>query len=213
LAAAVFLAIKRCSSLSSTSSFDLVTRVTHREIMVNCAKAFIILGFISTSILATPTTITSPPVSDNVVFHSTRDDLKSIFGQCLHRKDVSKCLKRRVVDVIDDVTQSKDPMSATFFNLQFNLNKNPQFKENRVESSDSSRTFEDLISQKLKNLLESRVIQVKLADDTKENEEVSGDGNEARKKKGGNGGKHGMMMSGKMFMNLKSLVELDCVLI
>lgn len=180
--------------------------------MINCAITFVVFGFFLSSITATPTTITSLP-AENIVSHNTKDDLRSIFGHCLHKKDVTKCLKRRVVDVIDDVTQSNDPLSATFFNLKLSLNKNPQFKENHVVESDSSRSFEDVITQKLKNLLESRLIQVKLAEDTKENEEVSGNDNEARKKKGGGGGKHGMMMSGKMFMKFQSLVELDCVLI
>lgn len=166
--------------------------------VIGATKVFLVLGFVCQSILATPTTITAPPVSDKIVPHNTRDDLKSIFGHCLHKKEVTKCLKRRVVDLIDDVTHSDDPLSATFFNLQLSLNKNPQFKEIRVETdSTSSRNFEDLITQKLKNLVESRFIQVKLAEDTKENAEVSNDGNEARKKKGG-GGKHGMMMSGNI---------------
>lgn len=163
--------------------------------MLNCAsKVFLIMGLVFPTMLATPTTISAPPVTENSLPHSNnRDDLKSIFGHCLHKKDVIKCLKRRVVDVIDDVTQSNDPLNATFFNFQLSLNKNPKFKGTHMET-DSSRSFDDIISQKLRNLVESRLIQVKLADEAKENDEFSGD--EARKKKGG-GGKHGMMMSGK----------------
>lgn len=151
-------------------------------------RAFLLLGFLS-SIFATPTTITAPPVADNVVSND-KDDLKQFFGHCLHRKDVTKCLKHRVIDVIDDVTQSEDPLSLNLFNINMSLNKNPHFEESN-HAADTSRTFEDIISRKLKNLIESRVIQVKLVDDSKEHSD------EARKKK--DGGKHGhtMMMSGK----------------
>lgn len=160
-------------------------------------KLVIALGFILTTITASPTTISAPPFSENSIHHS-KDSIKSIFGHCLHKKDVVKCLKRRVVDVIDDVTQSSDPLSVEFFNLQLSLNKNLQFK-GKADENDSSRSFDDILSQKLKNLLESRVIQVKVSEDAKE-EAVGNSGNvleEARKKKGGGGGKHGMMMSGK----------------
>lgn len=158
----------------------------------SCAtKVLVALGLIST-VLATPTTITAPPVaSDNVVPHE-KDDLKHIFGHCLHKKDVSKCLKRRVIDVIDDVIQSDDPMSLNLFNVKMSLNKNPKFRENNA-AADTGRSFDDIISTKLKSLLESRVIQMKLAGDETDETDV----NEARKKK--DGGKHGqtMMMSGK----------------
>lgn len=151
------------------------------------------VGFIAVSTLATPTTITAPPVvSENLVGHN-KDDLKHIFGHCLHKKDVLKCLKHRVIEVVDDVIQSDDSMSLNLFNMRMSLKKNPQFKDAH-KPSDAGRSFEDVMSQKLKNLLESRVIQVKLAEDEAENSEH----NEARKKKGGGGGKHGtMMMSGK----------------
>lgn len=162
--------------------------------MKNCAmKVFGILGLVS-FIVATPTTITAPPVSDNSVTKE-KDDLKTIFGHCLHKKDVTKCLKNRAVDVIDDIIQSNDPLSVNLFNMKMSLNKNPLFKENK-SGSDSSRAFDDIISQKLKNLIESRIIQVKLADDNSDDTAIPSDVNEARKKKGG--GKHGtMMMSGK----------------
>lgn len=100
-----------------------------------------------------------------------------------------------MIDVIDDVIQSNEPLSVNLFNLNMSLNKNPQFQEGDGVV-DTSRAFEDVISHKLKNLLESRVIQVKLADET--NAETPSSFNEARKKK--DGGKHGhsMMMSGEM---------------
>lgn len=145
---------------------------------------------------ATPTTINAPPVSSNFV---ERDNLKNIFGHCLHKKDVSKCLKRRVVDLIDDVTQSNDPLGLNLFNLDVSLKKDPKFNHARVDG-ESGRTFEDVISQKLRNLLESRVLQVKVNENSGKDDvesENSMDANEARKKKGGGGGKHGMMMSGK----------------
>lgn len=160
-------------------------------------KLLVALGFILSTISASPTTISAPPFSENSVHHP-KDSIKSIFGHCLHKKDVVKCLKRRVVDVIDDVTQSNDPLSVELFNLQLSLNKNLQFK-GKAEESDSSRSFEDVLSQKLKNLVESRVMQVKVSEDVNE-DAVGMSGNileEARKKKGGGGGKHGMMMSGK----------------
>lgn len=156
-------------------------------------KALIILSILSAS-FATPTTITAPPVSENVVSHE-KDDLKDFLGHCLHKKDVSKCLKTRVIDVVDDIIQSNDPLSVNLFNLKMSLNKNPQFRE-ADNIVDTSRAFEDVISHKLKNLLESRVIQVKLADET--NEEIRSSVNEeGRKKKDGGGGKHHMMMTGE----------------
>jgi hypothetical protein len=116
------------------------------NLKVKCAmKVFLFLGFIST-ILATPTTITAPPVADNIV-KQEKDDLKHIFGHCLHKKDVGKCLKNRVVDVIDDMIRTDDPMSVNLFNIKMSLNKNPQFKE--VRGGDTSRSFEDIISQKV----------------------------------------------------------------
>lgn len=152
-------------------------------------KAFLIFAAVA-EILATPTTINTPPATDNVINHHHSDDLKEIFGHCLHKKNVSKCLKTKVIAVIDDILQSNDPMSLNLFNIKMSLKKNPHF--NFEKTADESRSFEDLISQKFKSLLESRVIQMKLADDSK-------DLNEARKKKEGGGSKHGssMMMSGK----------------
>lgn len=155
----------------------------------SATKIFLIFAAVA-EILATPTTINTPPVSENEIHHHHSDDLKEIFGHCLHKKNVSKCLKTKVIAVIDDVLQSDDPMSLSLFNIKMSLKKNPNF--NIEKTADESRSFEDLISQKFKSLLESRVIQMKLADDSK-------DSNEARKKKEGGGSKHGssMMMSGK----------------
>lgn len=109
-----------------------------------------------------------------------------------------KCLKRRAVDVIDDIIQSDDPLGVNLFNLDISLKKDPKFYHARSDT-ESGRSFEDVISQKLRNLLESRFLQVKVNDNANENSESSTtDVNEARKKKGGGGGgKHGMMMSGK----------------
>lgn len=144
---------------------------------------------VASETLATPTTITAPPTSDSIVSYD-RYNMKYLFGRCLHKKDVVRCLKRRAVRVLDDIIQSDDPMSVNLFDLNFSLTRNPQFvgADNDV---DTHRAFEDIISQKFQNLIESRVIQVKLADDVKENF------NEARKKHN-KGGKHGgMMMGGK----------------
>lgn len=162
--------------------------------MNKAKKILCILGLFS-SVLATPTTITAPPISEKNVSHE-KDDLKEMFGHCLHKKDVGKCLKHRVVQVIDEITQSDGPLSVNLFNINMSLNKNPQFKDNN-DAADSSRSFEDILVHKLKNLFESRVIQVKLAEETKDDSDFSSGMNEARKKKDG-GGKHGnMMMSGK----------------
>lgn len=159
---------------------------------MNCLVGLLLVLKCIHFISATPTTITAPPTTDNVFTHE-RDDLKELFGHCLHRKNVSKCLKHRVLGVIDDLIKSDDPMSVSLLNVNMSLNKNPHFKEEAETVVDASRSFEDVISQKLKKLLESRVVQVKLAE---EHSEAPLDINEARKKKGG-GGKHGMMMSGK----------------
>lgn len=179
----------------------------------SCAlRVLLIIGFIVVSTLATPTTITAPPVvTENLVSHD-KDDLRHMFGPCLHKKDVLKCLKHRVVEVVDDVIQSDEPMSLRMFNLKMSLNKNPQFKN--VHKSDTGRSFEDVMSHKLKNLLESRVIQVKVAEDEVNNAEAPSEINEARKKKGGGGGKHGtMMMSGKQNLELPSPIRAKCLLI
>lgn len=147
-------------------------------------------------IIATPTTITAPPVSENII-SPEKDDIRDMFGHCLHKKNVSKCLKHRVINVIDDVIQSDDPMSVNLFNINMSLNKNPHFKKEVDNIVDSSRSFEDVISQKLKNLLESRVVQVKVSEEGQSQAPL--DINEGRKKGGGGGGKgkHGMMFSGK----------------
>jgi Protein of unknown function (DUF1676) len=158
-------------------------------------KVLVVLGFVS-SIFASPATITAPPVTDNDISSPDKDSLRHYFSHCLHKRDVAKCLKTRTIDVIDDVITSEDPLSVNLFNLKMSLNKNPQFKDSG-DVVDTSRSFEDVISQKLKRLLESRLIQVKVADDSDEISTQS-EPNEARKKKGG-GNKHGgsMMMSGK----------------
>ena len=71
-----------------------------------------------------------------------------------------------------------------------------------TQSADQSRTFEDVISQKLKSLMESRVVQVKLSDEDANND-ASKNSNEpatqpeGRKKKDGKHGNHMMMMSGE----------------
>lgn len=160
----------------------------------NCAiKVLIVLGFVST-IQSTPTTITAPPVTENVVSHD-KDDLRHYFGHCLHKKDVGKCLKTRMIDVMDDVITSNDPLSLKLFNLKMSLNKNPQF-QGQNKATDTGRSFEDVVSQKLRSLLESRLISVKVADDTEDSIDA-GQQNEARKKKGDNKHGHSMMMSGK----------------
>lgn len=146
--------------------------------------------------VATPTTITAPPVADNLIPHEP--ELKDVLGECLHRKNVSKCLKTRLIHAIDDVIENNDPLSLKLFNVNMSLNKDPKFHFSHAV--DESRSFEDVVSQKLKSLLESRVIQIKLSDET--------DANEARKKKGG-GGKHGMMMGGKRILVAVCRFELN----
>lgn len=158
-------------------------------------KIFLLLLGIS-AIFATPTSITAPPISKNSIEGHERDDMKQFLGRCLHKSDVAKCLKNRVVDLIDEAVRSNDDWSMNFFGIKMALKRNPDFKENS-QSTESSRTFEDIISQKLKNLMESRMFQVKLSEDdgVNNNEEVEA----ARKKK--EGGKHGhtmMMMSGEL---------------
>lgn len=166
-------------------------------------KILCFLGLVSLA-LATPTTITAPPVSEKAFASHEKDDLKEMFGHCLHKKDVGKCLKHRVVQVIDEVTQSDDPLSVNLFHINMSLNKNPQFKEND-NVVDTSRSFEDIIVHKLKNLFESRVIQVKLAEEARDDSDPSLSINEARKKK--DGGKHGnMMMSGKSLSSMLTLI-------
>jgi Protein of unknown function (DUF1676) len=163
--------------------------------MKSCAiKVLLVLGFAST-IQSTPTTITAPPVTENVVSND-KDDLRHYFGHCLHKKDVTKCLKTRMIDVMDDIITSNDPMSLKLFNLKMSLNKNPQFHQSSHKSTDTGRSFEDVVSQKLRSLLESRLISVKVADDTEEGSDPD-QPNEARKKKGDNKHGHSMMMSGK----------------
>lgn len=154
-----------------------------------------LISILLSVIFATPTTITAPPISKNTI-NDEKDDLKQFLGHCLHKSDVSKCLKHRVVDVIDEVINSNDEWSVNFFNMKMSLNKNPDFKDDVHMSADTSRTFEDIISQKLKLLMESRVFQMKLVDDNEDkNVEPT---MEARKKKEGKHG-HMMMMSGEFF--------------
>ncbi|KAG5671896.1 hypothetical protein PVAND_002065 [Polypedilum vanderplanki] len=149
-------------------------------------------------VLTTPTSITAPPVSKNTI-NDEKDDLKQFLGHCLHKGDVAKCLKTRISDLLDEYITSDDEWSMNFFNMKMSLNKNPEFKEDMQLSADKSRTFEDIISKKLKYLMESRVFQVRLADDDA-NEKTTNDGQtEARKKKEGKHG-HMMMMSGMAVM-------------
>lgn len=122
--------------------------------------------------------------------------MKQFLGHCLHKSDVARCLKNRIVEVIDEAIKSDDDWKMNFFNMRMALNKNPDFKE-MTRGVEESRTFEDTISQKLKSLMESRVFQVKLADDGGSNEEVDGSTHEARKKKEGKYGHSMMMMSGE----------------
>jgi hypothetical protein len=145
--------------------------------------------------IATPTTITAPPISKNSIVDD-KDDLKHFLGHCLHKSDVSKCLKGRVVNLIDDVLHNDDDWSVNFFNMKMSLSKNPDYKDIAANADETGRTFEDVISQKLKNLMESRVFQVKLADDDLTTDVEQ---HEARKKKEGKHG-HMMMMSGE-FLN------------
>lgn len=165
-------------------------------------KIFFILLAIS-SIFATPTSITAPPLSKNSAAIDKRDDLKQFLGQCLHKSDVAKCLKNRVVELIDETVKSNDDWSMNFFGIKMALTRNPDFKENSL-SSETGRSFEDAISQKLKSLMESRMFQVKLSDDDgmNSNEEVEVT-HEARKKKEGKHGHTMMMMSGKFLHEIK----------
>lgn len=167
-------------------------------------KSFILGALLVSSILsivlASPTTITAPPVTKNIVTDE-KDDLKQFLGHCLHKGNVSKCLKNRIVELIDEAITNNDEWSANFFNMKISLNKNPEFKD-LIASADQSRTFEDVISQKLKSLMESRVVQVKLSEedannDASKNSNEPSNQPEARKKKDGKHGNHMMMMSGE----------------
>lgn len=159
-------------------------------------KILIFLLAIST-ILATPTSITAPPISENSIGIDEKDDMKQFLGQCLHKSDVAKCLKNRVVELIDESIKSNDDWNMNFFGIKMALKRNPDFKENSL-SAEMGRTFEDVISRKLKSLMESRMFQVKLSDDDEmnNNEEIEAP-YEARKKKEGKHGHTMMMMSGK----------------
>jgi hypothetical protein len=157
------------------------------------AIRLLLISTLCSLVPATPTSITAPPVSKNTVV-AEKDDLKQFLGHCLHKGDVAKCLKNRVSELLDEYITSDDEWSMNFFNMKMSLNKNPEFKDSAQLSADKSRTFEDLISKKLKWLMESRVFQVRLADD---DASEKGEGQtEARKKKEGKHG-HMMMMSGE----------------
>ncbi|KAL7019389.1 hypothetical protein ACKWTF_011108 [Chironomus riparius] len=162
----------------------------------------LLVSSILSIILASPTTITAPPITKNTVTDE-KDDLKQFLGHCLHKGNVSKCLKNRIVELIDEAITNNDEWSANFFSMKISLNKNPEFKE-LEPSADQSRTFEDVISQKLKSLMESRVVQVRLSDEDANNDagKNSNEPNhpEARKKKDGKHGNHMMMMSGMAVM-------------
>lgn len=150
-------------------------------------------------IVASPTTITAPPTKLNSVTDD-KDDLRQFLGHCLHKGNVSKCLKNRIVDLIDEAITNGDEWSTNFFNMRISLNRNPDFKD-QMSAGDESRTFEDIISRKLKNLMESRVVQVKLSDedngnDANKNSNEQASPLEGRKKKDGKHGNHMMMMSG-----------------
>lgn len=169
-------------------------------------KSFIVRIVLAAAVIisvcnATPTSITAPPVSKNTI-GDEKDDLKQFLGHCLHKGDVSKCLKNRVAELLDEVITNNEDWSVNFFNMRMSLSKNPDFKEEHAsENAEKGRTFEDIISRKLKNLMESRVFQVKLADDdteTKNSNEAQT--NEGRKKKEGKHG-HMMMMSGELIQS------------
>lgn len=171
-------------------------------------KMFLLL-LAASAIFATPTSITAPPISKKSIASDERDDLKQFLGRCLHKSDVAKCLKNRVVELIDETVRSNDDWSMNFFGIRMALKRNPDFQESSP-SAESSRTFEDVISQKLKNLMESRMFQVKLSDDGLNNNEELETPYEARKKK--EGGKHGhtmMMMSGEFDLNILLKIKLN----
>lgn len=157
-------------------------------------KIFLLLLAIS-SIFATPTSINAPPVSKNSI-ENEKDDLKQFLGQCLHKSDVAKCLKNRVVELIEVAVRSNEDWSMNFFGIKMALKKNPDFQENS-SSVESGRTFEDVISRKLKNLMESRMFQVKLSEDDGMNNNEEIEESEGRKKKEGKHGHTMMMMSGE----------------
>lgn len=162
---------------------------------MKCKIFFLLLAI--TTIFATPTSIHAPPISKNSVGSDERDDLKQFLGQCLHKGDVAKCLKNRVVDLIDEAVKSNEDWSMNFFGIKMALRKNPDFQENS-SSVESGRTFEDIIGRKLKNLMESRMFQVKLSeDDGMNNEEQTEETHEGRKKKESKHGHSMMMMSGE----------------
>lgn len=158
-------------------------------------KIFFLLLAIST-IFATPTSINAPPISKNSIGSDEKDDLKQFLGQCLHKGDVAKCLKNRVVDLIEVAVRSNEDWSMNFFGIKMALKKNPDFQE-ISSSAESGRTFEDVISRKLKNLMESRMFQVKLSEDDGMNNNEEIEESEGRKKKEGKHGHTMMMMSGE----------------
>jgi len=176
--------------------------------VLNLIKLLLLLLSCIAVIYATPTTITAPPLSaDNLIVE--KDDVKNIFRHCLHKSNVSQCFKQRIISILDDVIRNDDPWSLNFFNINLSLSKNPSFNDDETTTAtataaaaaantptDRSRSFEDIISQRVKNLLESRVFQIKLAAPAAATADESNMSDEARKKKEGKHG-HMMMMSGE----------------
>lgn len=96
--------------------------------------------------------------------------LRSTINHCSVQKDVSQCIKKYMLKVLDNAVRNKDDW---VMNEYISLKKNPEFTEVEVVSEEG-RSFEDTVEQKLENLFESRLFQLSFANQNSESENFEG---------------------------------------
>lgn len=112
-----------------------------------------------------------PPAKQNAVNRETVNSvllygLRSTINHCSMQKDVSQCIKKYMLKVLDNAVHNKDDW---VMNEYISLKKNPEFAEVQVVSEEG-RSFEDTVEQKLENLFESRLFQLSFANQKSEGE-------------------------------------------
>lgn len=109
-----------------------------------------------------PSTTVSAPVEFTVEADKpvAPKGLKSTLNHCMRQKDILKCMKKYVINVLDDTIT--DP-KVWYLSDNISLKKNPSWAEGDTLVSENGRSFEDIVMQKFRSLFESRVFQYTFA--------------------------------------------------
>ena len=111
--------------------------------------------------------------SNNEMKPDTEPGLLSFYGlsstieYCSAQKDVAKCVQKLIFKIMDNATKLKKDWVLNGF---ITLKKNENYTE-LTENTNAETSFDDQMQIKLKNLLNSRSVQLNLLEQSDEDEE------------------------------------------